>query len=111
MHVEIAKSATTTPLVRALSQARANTDALFALVRPEAFYQRPVPERHRTLLYFGHLEAFDWHLIGPAAAILSSQPDFDHLFAFGMDPKPGHTQQDERSDWPERSEVRQYNHR
>src|SRR6476619_6213403 len=111
MHVEIAKSATTTPLVRALSQARANTDALFALVRPEAFYQRPVPERHRIIFYFGHLEAFDWNLIGPAAAIPSFQPDFDHLFAFGIDPKPEHIQRDERSDWPDRSEVNQYNRR
>src|SRR6478672_12176641 len=104
MHVEIAKSATTTPLVRALSQARANTDALFALVRPEAFYQRPVPERHRIIFYFGHLEAFDWNLLGQAAGVPSFYPEFDRLFAFGIDPKAGQTQQDERSDWPEIAE-------
>jgi formylglycine-generating enzyme required for sulfatase activity len=109
--VEIAKSTTTTPLVRTLAQARASTDALFALVRPEAFYKRPVPERHRIIFYFGHLEAFDWNLIGPAAAVPSFQPALDHLFAFGIDPKPGHIQRDERSDWPDRSEVNQYNRR
>src|SRR6476661_9818009 len=107
----IAKTATTTRLAQMLTHARADTDVLFGLVRPEAFYKRPVPERHRIIFYFGHLEAFDWNLIGPAAAIPSFQPDFDHLFAFGIDPKPGHTQQDERSDWPDRSEVRQYNRR
>ena len=61
-----------------------------ALVRPEAFYERPVPERHRIIFYFGHLEAFDWNLISQAAAVPSFQPEFDHLFAFGIDPKPGH---------------------
>ncbi len=37
------------------------------LVRPEAFYERPVPERHRIIFYVGHLEAFDWNLISQAA--------------------------------------------
>ena len=46
-----------------LFQARAATDALFGLVRPGAFHDRPVPERHRTIFYFAHLEAFDWNLL------------------------------------------------
>jgi gamma-glutamyl hercynylcysteine S-oxide synthase len=93
------------------AHARAGTDTLFGLVRPEAFYERPVPERHRIIFYFGHLEAFDWNLIGQAAAVPSFSPAFDRLFAFGIDPKPGQTQQDERSDWPEIAEVRAYNRR
>lgn len=105
----ITKTATTTHLAQLLTQARAGTDALFGLVRPEAFYERPVPERHRIIFYFGHLEAFDWNLISQAAAVPSFNPEFDQLFAFGIDPKPGQTQQDERSDWPETSEVLQYN--
>src|SRR5690242_882548 len=92
-----------------LAQARAGTDVLFGLVRPEAFYERPVPERHRIIFYFGHLEAFDWNLISQAAAIPSFHPEFDQLFAFGIDPKPGQIEQDERSDWPETSEVQRYN--
>ena len=59
----IAKTTTTTHLVQMLAQARAATDALFGMVRPGAFYDRPVPERHRTIFYFGHLEAFDWNLV------------------------------------------------
>ena len=107
----IAKTTTTTRLAQVLNQARADTDALFGLVRPEAFYERPVPERHRIIFYLGHLEAFDWNLIGQAAALPSFQPEFDRLFAFGIDPKAGQRPQDQPSDWPATSEVRQYNAR
>ena len=105
----ITKTATTTHLAQMLAHARAGTDALFGLVRPEAFYERPVPERHRIIFYFGHLEAFDWNLMSQAAGVPSFHPEFDQLFAFGIDPKPGQTPQDERSDWPEIAEVQQYN--
>ena len=111
MEPMLTQTATTTHLLQMLSHARAGTDTLFGLVRPEAFYERPVPERHRIIFYFGHLEAFDWNLISQPAAVPSFSPDFDQLFAFGIDPKPGHTQQDERLDWPEIAEVREYNRR
>lgn len=104
-------TATTTCLAQILTHARTNTDALFGLVRPEAFYERPVPERHRIIFYLGHLEAFDWNLLSQAVVVPSFSPEFDQLFAFGIDPKPGQTQQDERSDWPEIAEVREYNRR
>jgi formylglycine-generating enzyme required for sulfatase activity len=107
----LAKTATTTPLAQLLTHARAKTDTLFGLVHPEAFYERPVPERHRIIFYFGHLEAFDWNLLGQEAALPSVSPEFDHLFAFGIDPKAGQTQQDERSDWPEIAEIQEYNRR
>ena len=104
----IAKTTTTTDLAQTLAQARAGTDVLFGLVRPKAFYDRPILERHRIIFYYGHLEAFDWNLIREAAQVPSFDPEFDQLFAFGIDPKPGQTQQDEHSDWPEISEVQQY---
>jgi iron(II)-dependent oxidoreductase len=105
----IAKTTTTTHLAQMLTHARAGTDALFGLVRPGAFHDRPVPERHRIIFYFGHLEAFDWNLLSQVAGVPSFHPEFDQLFAFGIDPKPGQIQQDERSDWPEIAEVQQYN--
>jgi formylglycine-generating enzyme required for sulfatase activity len=104
----LAKTTTTTHLAQMLAQARAGTDALFGLVRPDAFYERPVPERHRIIFYVGHLEAFDWNLISQAAAIPSFHPEFDQLFAFGIDPEPGQFPPDKPSDWPEPSEVQQY---
>ena len=101
-----------TRVVASLDQARAQTDALFRLVYPAALYERPVPERHRLIFYLGHLEAFDWNLIRRAAPELRAfHPQFDHLFAFGIDPPPGRLPQDQPSDWPSVDEVEQYNHR
>ena len=103
------KAGTTTHLAQMIVHARAGTDALFSLVRPEAWYERPVPERHRLIFYYGHLEAFDWNLLRETAEVPSFHPEFDRLFAFGIDPKPGRSPQDERSEWPEASEIQRYN--
>ena len=50
-------------LLLRLAEARAVTDDLFRIVRTDALYDRPIPERHRIVFYIGHLEAFDWNLI------------------------------------------------
>jgi len=105
------KTLPTTHLTRALAHARAATDALFELVRPEAFHDRPVSERHRTIFYFGHLEAFDWNLMSHVMGVPSFHPEFDRLFAFGIDPESGQLPADQRSDWPETAEVQRYNQR
>lgn len=100
------------PLGRALAKARARTDALFTLVRPDSFYARPVPERHRLIFYLGHLEAFDWNQIGLGALGLAPfHASFDKLFAFGIDPPTGQPPGDDESDWPAVEEVRRYNER
>jgi gamma-glutamyl hercynylcysteine S-oxide synthase len=93
----------------ALSRARANTDALFGLVREGSLYDRPIPERHRIIFYIGHLEAFDWNLLRDPLGLESFHPSFDHLFAFGIDPPVGQAPQDLPSDWPSLDEVRAYN--
>ena len=46
-----------------LQAARDRSQDLFAIVRPTALYDRPIPERHRIIFYLGHLEAFDWNLL------------------------------------------------
>lgn len=99
-----------TPLGTQLAEARAHTDALFTIVRTAALYERPVPERHRLIFYLGHLEAFDWNQICLGALNLPSfHPDFDRLFAFGIDPEPGQLPSDTPSQWPALQEVHQYN--
>ena len=94
-----------------LQSARSVTDALFRLVKPEALYERPIPERHRIAFYLGHLEAFDWNLLAPAAELRPFQPDFDRLFAFGIDPPPGRLPQDTPRDWPDLQAIHAYNAR
>ena len=95
-----------------LLDARAQTDDLFRIVRNEAIYDRPIPERHRIIFYLGHVEAFDWNLLGQRAfGLRSVQRRFDDLFAFGIDPVGGGLPSDGPNDWPERGEVESYNQR
>lgn len=66
-------------------------------------------ERHRLIFYAGHLEAFDWNLIGrDGLGCASFHPTFDKLFAFGIDPEIGGGPADQASDWPRWEEVRRY---
>src|SRR5262245_29353660 len=70
-------------LARRLSEARARTDKFFGLISESSLYERAIPERHRLVFYLGHVEAFDWNLIGKQVFELESfAPEFDHLFAF-----------------------------
>ena len=97
---------------RALSDARHTTDSLFELVRPDSLYDRPVPERNRLIFYLGHLEAFDWNLLARhALEVPAFHAEFDHLFAFGIDPPPGDLPNDTPAAWPGAAEVRRYNRR
>ncbi len=99
-------------LLERMESARARTDQLFTLLKPQALYSRPIPERHRLIFYLGHLEAFDWNLIcRKGLDIPSFQPEFDQLFEFGIDPPVGQAAQDQPADWPGADEVRAYGQR
>jgi ergothioneine biosynthesis protein EgtB len=89
-------------------EAREATDALFRMVSPAAMYDRPIPERHRIVFYVGHLEAFDWNLLGELANRTSAHPEFDRLFAFGIDPTHGDLPTDQPQDWPRLTIVNSY---
>src|SRR3981189_2895663 len=101
---------TRSQLGRALDDARHLTDCLFPLIRPDSLYDRPIAERHRIIFYLGHVEAFDWNLLGERAFGLKSfNKTFDRLFAFGTDPGAGGLPADQPSAWPSREEVDSYN--
>jgi ergothioneine biosynthesis protein EgtB len=92
-----------------LREARARTDSLFRIVRPDSLYERPIPERHRIAFYIGHLEAFDFNLLNDQLGAPGSvQPVFDQLFAFGIDPVDGSLPTDRPSDWPSLEEIHGY---
>src|ERR1039458_5600817 len=75
-------------LIGRLHDARRRSDELFRLVSAGCLYERPIPERHRIIFYMGHLEAFDWNLLHENILGLKSfHPEFDRLFAFGIDRK------------------------
>jgi formylglycine-generating enzyme required for sulfatase activity len=99
-------------LQKRLDSARRRTDSIFSLLKPEAFYSRPIPERHRLIFYLGHLEAFDWNLIcRKTLGVDSFCPQFDTLFEFGIDPPVGQAPSDQPSDWPSVAEIQAYNRR
>lgn len=103
---------TSRTLLGRLKSAREQTDRLFDLLRPEALYSRPIPERHRLIFYLGHLEAFDWNLVcRKTLDIPSFHPRFDQLFEFGIDPPVGKAAEDQPSDWPATEEIHRYNRR
>src|SRR6202043_3086687 len=96
-------------LMERVFEARRRSDELFNLVRENALYERPIPERHRIIFYRGHLEAFDWNLLnGSVFGMKSVHPEFDRLFAFGIDPVGGGLPSDLPSDWPALDAVRDY---
>jgi gamma-glutamyl hercynylcysteine S-oxide synthase len=97
-----------TTLRNEIARARTITDQLFRAVRIEAMYDRPIPERHRIVFYIGHLEAFDWNLIGTELDEPRFHPEFDRLFSFGIDPDASALPTDVPSDWPELDEVHEY---
>ena len=96
-------------LFERLADARRRSDALFDIVRTEAIYDRPIPERNRIIFYVGHLEAFDWNLLHEnALGLRTFDSEFDRLFAFGIDPVGGGLPTDQPSDWPSLERVREY---
>ncbi len=98
-------------LLHRISDARRQSDALFDIVKSDAIFERPIPERHRIIFYVGHLEAFDWNLLHENVFGLKSfHPKFDRLFAFGIDPVGGGLPTDQPSDWPSLATVRDYVH-
>jgi gamma-glutamyl hercynylcysteine S-oxide synthase len=96
-------------LIEKLANARQQSDDLFALVKPDSLYERPISERHRIIFYIGHLEAFDWNLFHDRVlGVKAFHPEFDRLFAFGIDPVGGGLPTDQPSDWPSISAVQDY---
>src|ERR1700724_799937 len=94
-------------LIERVPPARRRTDDLFAVVQPDSLYERPIAERHRIIFYVGHLEAFDWNLFHERVLGLKSfHPEFDRLFAFGIDPVSSGLPTDHPSQWPSINHLR-----
>ena len=95
-------------LLSRMGEARSQTDALFDLLPPNSFYERPVAERHRLIFYLGHLEAFDWNLLSGPLGLEARDAAFDKLFAFGIDPVGSGLPTDTSGDWPNIAKTEKY---
>jgi formylglycine-generating enzyme required for sulfatase activity len=86
---------------------RERTKTLFALVEPDAFYDRPIPLRHPFAFYEGHIPAFSFLTLNERS--LGETPidsTLERLFERGIDPSSlGEAQRHERTDWPSRETV------
>jgi iron(II)-dependent oxidoreductase len=94
------------------AEARFRTDEVFQILRPEAIYERPFPDQPRLIFFRGHVEAFDWNLLGNRAfGLRPSHPAFEKLFASPADAVGGSAAEDQPRDWPQREEVERYSRR
>jgi len=93
----------------ALEAAWRRSDGIFALLRPEAMRERPIPLRHPFVFYLGHLPAFAWNQI--CAGVLrrpALHGRFEKLFERGIDPLD---RVDSAAEWPGIEAILEYRRR
>jgi gamma-glutamyl hercynylcysteine S-oxide synthase len=91
---------------------RVRSRALFDMVAPEAYYQRPITLRHPIVFYEGHLPAFSFNtLVKRGLGRPSIDATLEQLFARGIDPHESQAPSGRAgvaAGWPDRSEVQQF---
>ena len=101
-----------TRLLQELKAARAQSDSLFRVLKPEAIYERPIAERHRVIFYVGHLDGFDAiQICREGLGRKSPDAKLDSLFQAGIDPDSAHLPSDTPRDWPTLEQVQAYGNR
>ena len=91
--------------LRPLERAWARSDAVFALLRAEAWTERPIPLRQPFIFYLGHLPAFAWRHLGQRLRGLPPlNPAFEALFERGIDPLDEAAAPADRQ-WPPLAEI------
>jgi ergothioneine biosynthesis protein EgtB len=89
---------------------RRRSEEIFSSLRPEAYYDRPIPLRNPICFYEGHLPAFGVNtLIRRGLGGKGLDPRFERLFERGIDPEdvsqvPGSAS----NGWPPRETIRNY---
>ena len=95
-------------LLEELRIAWKRSDAIFAMLEPDALATRPIPLRHPWIFYIGHLPAFAWNMLGNTVLKRTSpRPAFDRLFDFGIDPEDD-AGLPEKATWPPLDEILRY---
>ena len=85
-------------------------ESLFeTLVRDEAYYKKPISLRHPLIFYFGHTATFFINKLLLAGAIDQRiNPQFESMFAVGVDEMSWDDLNDQHYDWPPVDAVRAY---
>ena len=89
---------------------RERTAALFELIDPASYYERPIALRHPFVFYEGHLPAFSFNkLVREALGQPSVDAELERLFERGIDPSDTkEAQRYGRDAWPDRERVRAF---
>ena len=85
-------------------------ESLFDLLKDESvFYRQSEPTRHPMIFYYGHTAAFFINKLLLAGVISERlQPEFESIFAIGVDEMVWDDMDASRYSWPEVAEVRRY---
>src|SRR5437867_1024370 len=88
---------------------RRRSHALFDLVADEAYYRRPIAQRHPLVFYDGHLPAFSFNtLVKRGLGESDIDEALQRLFARGIDPSEADRGAAAEVPWPDRSAVRRF---
>ncbi|MBV8517722.1 MAG: SUMF1/EgtB/PvdO family nonheme iron enzyme [Acidobacteria bacterium] len=88
---------------------RRRTRALFDLIQPDAYYDRPIALRNPVVFYEGHLPAFAVNtLIKLALKRDGIDERLETLFARGIDPEDEAAVKNPTDLWPSRDDVQAY---
>jgi iron(II)-dependent oxidoreductase len=98
--------------IRWYRENRERSDATFAIVRPEAYYERPIALRNPICFYEGHLPAFSVNtLIRRGLKEPGIDPEYEVLFERGIDPEEEGAVGGQAVRWPRREAIRAYGER
>jgi iron(II)-dependent oxidoreductase len=89
---------------------RRRSAEIFETLRPEAYYDRPIPLRNPICFYEGHLPAFAVNtLLKRGLGEKGIDPALEVLFERGIDPEDtAHVPGSTSNGWPERAAIRRY---
>lgn len=90
-------------------EGRARSAEVFAIPKPDAYYDRPIPLRNPIVFYEGHLPAFN---INTVIKLTRNERGIDEryevLFARGIDPDSPDAAKSPTDVWPSRDCVQKY---
>lgn len=89
---------------------RQRSRQLFDIVRPEAYYSRPIALRNPIVFYEGHLPGFSVNtLVKKGLGRPGVDDRLERLFARGIDPEDeAAADRSQSAEWPTRDEVRRF---
>ena len=89
---------------------RGRTQALFELLEPDTYYEKPIPLRHPVVFYEGHIPAFSVNcFLKKGLGHAGLDGDLEVLFARGIDPRDQLAAASSAvGAWPDRETVHRY---